>query len=452
MSNTLKRTLGLTTLIAIGVGQVIGQGAFVSLLQGVGISGTGFMIAMLIAFVLTLGHAFTFSELSLMMPKAGGISTYTEVAAGHLPAIVVTIGGYLSLAVFAGAADLFLLDFVFSFLYPGSLSHIGLWIYLIIVLLNILGVDVFASTQNLVAYTMLVALLIIGFEGVRSSETQDIPFTNLFTNMDSLNWGMLSLTMFAMWAFLGIEFMCPMIEETKRPDKNVPKAMIITLFILLLVYGLVALAGYHKVPGKELVESQIPHWLLVKSIFGENGRFIMAFIVITAAASSFSTGIASISRMLYGMSKNNQLPGIFGIIHPKFKTPWFSIIFQCGLAISVYLIFQNSQNVVILLIISSAALWLLVYIMAHIDLIKLRKKYPEFHRPYRSPLFPVFQIMGIIAMIYLIINNSPSPEMTKGVYLNAGLFLGITTLYAVVWIKYKMKKPYFEGESIERVL
>ncbi|MDH5603696.1 MAG: APC family permease [Cyclobacteriaceae bacterium] len=452
MSNTLKRTLGLTTLIAIGVGQVIGQGAFVSLLQGVGISGTGFMIAMLIAFVLTLGHAFTFSELSLMMPKAGGISTYTEVAAGHLPAIVVTIGGYLSLAVFAGAADLFLLDFVFSFLYPGSLSHIGLWIYLIIVLLNILGVDVFASTQNLVAYTMLVALLIIGFEGVRSSETQDIPFTNLFTNMDSLNWGMLSLTMFAMWAFLGIEFMCPMIEETKRPDKNVPKAMIITLFILLLVYGLVALAGYHKVPGKELVESQIPHWLLVKSIFGENGRFIMAFIVITAAASSFSTGIASISRMLYGMSKNNQLPGIFGIIHPKFKTPWFSIIFQCGLAISVYLIFQNSQNVVILLMISSAALWLLVYIMAHIDLIILRKKYPEFHRPYRSPLFPVFQIMGIIAMIYLIINNSPSPEMTKGVYLNAGLFLGITTLYAVVWIKYKMKKPYFEGESIERVL
>lgn len=107
ISGSLKRTLGLTTLIAIGVGQVIGQGAFVSLLQGVGINGAGFMIAMLIAFVLTLGHAFTFSELSLMMPKAGGISTYTEVAAGHLPAIVVTIGGYLSLAVFAGAADLF---------------------------------------------------------------------------------------------------------------------------------------------------------------------------------------------------------------------------------------------------------------------------------------------------------------------------------------------------------
>jgi len=451
MKGSLKRTLGLTTLVAIGVGTVIGQGAFVSILQGVGINGTGFLIAMLIAFVLTLGHAFTFSELSLMMPKAGGISTYTEVAAGHLPAIVVTIGGYLSLAVFAGAADLFLLDFVFSFLYPDSIAHIGLWVYLIIVCLNILGVDVFASVQNLIAYTMLAALLIIGFEGVTSSEPQDIPFSELFANPDSLNWGILSLTMFAMWAFLGVEFMCPMIEETKQPEKNVPRAMIITLLTLLLIYGLVALAGFHKVPGAELVDSQIPHWLLIKSIFGENGRFIMAFIVITAAASSFSTGIASISRMLYGMSKNNQLPGIFGIIQPKFKTPWFSILFQCSLAISVYIIFQNSQNVVILLMISSAALWLLVYIMAHIDLIILRKKYPEFHRPYRSPLFPVFQIMGIIAMIYLIINNSPSPEITKGVYLNAGLFLGITALYAVLWIKFRMKKPFFKGEPIEQV-
>ena len=449
LDGSLKRTLGFTTLIAIGVGQVIGQGAFVSLLQGVGINGTGFMVAMLIAFALTLGHAFTFAELSLMMPKAGGISTYTEVAAGHFPAIVVTIGGYLGLAIFAGAADLFLLDYVFSFLYPNSLTHVGLWIYILTALLNILGVDVFASTQNLVAYTMLVALLIIGFAGVSSSEMQDIPLINLFTDLGSLDWGILSLTMLAMWAFLGIEFVCPMIEETLQPERNVPRAMIITLLILLLVYGLVALAGYHKVPGEELVESQIPHWLLVKSIFGENGRFIMAFIVITAAGSSFSTGIASISRMLYGMSKNKQLPGIFGLIHPKFKTPWFGVIFQCGLAISVYLAFQNSQNVVILLMISSAAVWLLVYIMAHIDVMILRKRYPRFNRPYRSPFYPVFQIMGIIAMIYLIINNSPSPEMTRDVYLNTGLFVGVAALYAVLWIKFKMKKKFFKGEPIE---
>jgi len=152
------------------------------------------------------------------------------------------------------------------------------------------------------------------------------------------------------------------------------------------------------------------------------------------------------------MAKNNQLPGTFGVIHPKFKTPWFGIIFQCSLALTVYLVFQNSQNVVVLLLISCAAVWLLVYIMAHIDLIILRKRYPQFHRPYRSPLFPIFQILGIIAMIYLIINNSPSAEMTRDVNLNAGMVVGITAIYAAFWIKFKMKKDFFKGEPIENIL
>jgi amino acid transporter len=407
---------------------------------------------MLIAFVLTLGYVFTFTELTLMMPRAGGISTFTEVAVGHLPAIVVTIAGYLGIAVFAGAADLFLLDYVMDVLYPDTFSRFGLWIYSIIIVLNILGIEVFASVQNLLAYIMLAALFVIGFAGVSSSELKDVPFAHILTGLGSLDWNVLSLTVLAIWAFLGMEFVCPLVEETKQPERNLPRAMIISCFILLLVYGLVALAGYHKVPGKELVESSIPHWILVKSILGENARFIMAVLAITAASTCFSTGIASISRMLYGMAKNNQLPSVFGLIHPKFKTPWFGILFQCGLALAVYIIFQDSQNVIILLMISCAAVFLLVYIMAHIDLIILRKKYPHFHRPYRSPLYPVLQILGIIGMIYLIINNSPSPEMTKDVYLNAGLFVGIVAIYALLWIKFKMKKKFFKGEPIDNII
>jgi len=450
-NNPLKRSLGLTSLIAICVGVVVGQGPLITVLQGVGINATAFFVAMLIAFILTLGYVFTFTELTLMMPKAGGISTYTEVAVGHFPAIIVTIAGYLGIAVFAGAADLFLLDYVMDVLYPDTFSRFGLWIYIIIIILNILGIEVFASVQNLLAFIMLSALFVIGFAGVSSSEVQDVPFAYLLSGLGSLDWNVLSLTVLALWAFLGMEFVCPLVEETKQPVRNLPKAMIISCFILLLVYGLFALAGYHKVPSKELLESSIPHWILVKSILGENARFIMAVLAITAASTCFSTGIASISRMMYGMAKNNQLPPVFRLIHPKFKTPWFGILFQCSLALAVYIIFQDSQNVIILLMISSATIFLLVYIMAHIDLIILRKKYPQFHRSYRSPFYPVLQILGIIGMTYLIINNSPSPEMTKSVYLNAGLFVGITALYAVIWIKFKMKKELFQGVPIESI-
>ena len=175
VNTPLKRTLGLFSLIAVGVGMVIGQGALVTILQGVGINASAFFIAMLFAFALALTYIFTFTELSLMMPKAGGISSYTEVAIGHLPAIVITIGGYLGLAIFAGAADIFLLNYVFDVLYPGTFSNIGLWIYVIIIIFNFFGVDVFASVQNILAFTMLALLLLIGCVGVSSSEASDIP-------------------------------------------------------------------------------------------------------------------------------------------------------------------------------------------------------------------------------------------------------------------------------------
>ena len=451
-NNTLKRSLDLTSLIAIGVGMVVGQGALVAVLQGVGINPSAFLVAMLIAFALTLSYIFTFTELSLMMPKAGGISTYTEVAIGHFPAIIVTIAGYLGPAIFAGAADLFILDYILDVLYPNMFGHMGLWVYITIIILNILGVEVFSSVQNILAFAMLIALLILGIGGISSSETSDMPFTDLLTNLDPLNWSVLSLTVLALWAFLGMEFICPMIEETKQPERNIPKAMFISAFILLLIYGMVALAGYHKVPGEELAASPIPHWLLVKSIFGENGRLLMAVLAITAAGSTFSTAIAALSRMLYGMANNNQLPGVFGAIHPKFKTPWFGILFPCGIAIVLYVLFQSSQDAVILLMISAATVWLLVYLIAHVNLIVLRRKYPQYHRPYLSPFYPIPQIIGIISMIYLIINNSPTPEMTKDVYLNVGLIVAVTALYAGFWIKFKMKKEFFKGEPLDIVV
>ena len=83
----------------------------------------------------------------------------------------------------------------------------------------------------------------------------------------------------------------------------------------------------------------------------------------------------------------------------------------------------------------------------------LRNKYPQFHRPYKSPLYPLPQLIGILSMGYLIINNSPSPEMTKDVYLNVGFLVGITAIYAGFWIRFKMKKKLFKAEQpIEKIM
>ncbi|HET7117489.1 MAG TPA: hypothetical protein VFI29_13410, partial [Hanamia sp.] len=104
------------------------------------------------------------------------------------------------------------------------------------------------------------------------------------------------------------------------------------------------------------------------------------------------------------------------------------------------------------LIISSASCYLLTYIIAHIDLMVLRKKYPGHKRPYRSPMFPLLQIVGIAGMIYAFINNAPTPQLRLKVYINAAFFMMAIAVYAFFRVKYKMKKGLLETESIEQVI
>jgi amino acid transporter len=69
--------LGIASLLAVAVGTVVGQGPIVSVLQGIGLGGTGFLVVLLISFGIAICNAITFAELSLMFPRTGGLSTYT---------------------------------------------------------------------------------------------------------------------------------------------------------------------------------------------------------------------------------------------------------------------------------------------------------------------------------------------------------------------------------------
>src|SRR4051794_39686942 len=109
VTSGLKKVLGFPSLFIIAIGLVVSQSSVVSILQGAGIGGGSFFIAMLIAYILTLCYIATYSELALMMPKAGSISTYTAVSVGHFPAIIAAVAGYLAAPIFAGPAELLLL-------------------------------------------------------------------------------------------------------------------------------------------------------------------------------------------------------------------------------------------------------------------------------------------------------------------------------------------------------
>jgi amino acid transporter len=451
-NGSLKKALGFPSLFAVAIGAVTAQSSFVSLLNGTGQGGSAFLLALLLAFALTLCYCFTFLELSLMMPKAGGMGTYTAVSAGHFISIGVVLGGYVAVVPFSSPAELLLLEKIVALVYPGTFPHLGMALLLLFTALNLLGIDIFSSVQNMVVYTLLVALLVIGITGITGAKAHEPGIREIGGLLTTSGGPVLSLMVLALWSFAGLEFMCPFIEETKNPQKNLPRTMLLGAAMLLLVYGLLAIAALRNISPSTLAASETPHWLLVESLFGKSAGFVMVVFAITATSCVTNTVIAGIPRMMYGMARQGQLPAMFGRLHPRWKSPWYGIVAVFLMTAIPLVLLAGSKDFILLMLISAATFWLVAYIVAHINVMILRKRYPEYARPFSTPFYPLPQVAGILGMGIAIWYNSPSPELSRQVYLNSALMFILISGYAFFWVKYKMRKGVLETEPIDEAL
>lgn len=446
---SLKKVLGLGALLATAVGLVVGQGPLISILQTVGFGGYGAYIAILAAFILALCYAASFAELSLLMPKAGGISNYTEVAIGHFPAIVAVFAGYVVVPMLGLSAEIFLVDAILGELFPDLASPmiIGFIVLAVFTVLNLLGIDIFAKTQSLLAFVMVCFLVIVGLAGMGGFAEPVPDGVNPFSEWQFEGFGIFSLVALAIWGFVGAEYVCPLVEESKNPEKDIPRSMYFGLYIILGIYLLLVVAALNFIPTDTLANSELPHIDLMSAIFGETALMIIAAVAITGTCSTVNSVLAAIPRMLYGMAENGQVFPMFKAVNGRGE-PWVAVIFMAAVTALPLFFIGQSTDTVILLLISASTCWFLTYIVAHIDVMVLRKRYPDAVRPYKTPFYPVPQVVGILGMAYAALNNSPSPEMTQQVYTITGGILLVISIIGAIWVKFVMKRGLFEPDEL----
>ncbi|OMQ23678.1 APC family permease [Serratia oryzae] len=443
------KTLGLGALLSVAIGLVVSQGVMVLMLQAVGIAGFGFIIPLGLAYLLALSYAFSFSELSLMIPRAGSLSSYTEVAIGQFPAILATFSGYIVVAMFALSAELLLLDLIIGKVFPSSSLPpltVAFGILGLFTVLNLMNIDIFARLQSLLAVVMLVVLLLLGLSAISHEQAQ--PLTSLFANSSGnpLGWGVLTLVAMAIWGFVGAEFVCPLVEEAQRPERDIPRSMIVGLSVIFGTIMIYCLGALLMIPPEELATNGLPHYLFATAVFGETGQIFLVTAVVTATCSTLNSSLATIPRMLSGMAQNGQAFPCFKRHSAKTGSPWVSVLFVASITGLPLLLMENDS---INLLLSAAALaWLLAYIITHINVLVLRRRYPNQHRPFRTPFYPLPQAIGIVGMLYAIANISPSTEQAIQIYKVAGVVLGLVSLIALVWIKFVMRKPLFKPEPL----
>ncbi|WP_138418271.1 APC family permease [Aquibacillus sediminis] len=438
---TLKQKLGFWQAYATATGLVVAGSTMVTLGNSMGLAGPAFIVSTFLAMIISIIIALSYAELASILPGAGMIGDYTTVAMGKFMSIVAVLGGYFVLVATVGAAETMTAGFAVQSLLPDiNLTLVAVALLTFFLIVNLLGVEVFGSIQVFLTLGIMITLAVLGLFGMFDLFTAN---TRVPVEFNPGGWSTVFQSLaLGIWLFIGIEFVVPMVEEVKEPNKNIPRAMIfglISIFVADMLFGQ-AIARY--IDPNILASSGTPQIEGARAMLGSAGATVMIIITIFAAASSINSNFAAVPRMFYGLARDGLLPKVFAYLHPKFRTPWVSII-------TVYLLFclpifvlQITSEMLGVLVLSACTTWLISYIIAQLDVIILRRRYAEIERPFKSPFYPYTQIIGIIACLYMIVTIHPEMAMKVQIYAIAGSFMLGICLYAFFWLKYKNESMF----------
>lgn len=438
-------TLRLPAMVATAVGVVVVQSTMISMLNGAGIGGINFLLAIGFSALLALSYVLSFAELALMLPRAGSVSAYTEAALGPGLAIIATLSGYVAVALLGIPAELILVDALLEQVAPGltaTVPYPSLVLLGLFCLLNLRGVDLFGRIQSGLVAIMFIGLFVIGIAGLAGAGGGSPAAGVALAGLDA---GVaVSLVALAIWGLVGLEFVCPLVGDARDPVRHLPRSMLIGLMMIVAVYGVFCLAGLALLPAEKL-GSATPHMDLALAVFGPTARMAFAVLAILGSATLLNTVLASVSRIIQGMAQSGQLPAPLARENRNGAPVWALLVLTLAIA-AVRAPLGLDAASILALTVAATACWLVAYIIVHLDLIVLRLRLPGHHRPFRSPFFPLPQVLGILGMGYVFLHVSPTPELAAPVYRNVAAMLGVTLAYSLAWTLLVMRRNPFRPD------
>ncbi len=433
----LSREMKLMDATLIGVGAMIGAGIFVLIGIAAGVAGPGLIITFGLNGFVALLTAFSYAELGSCYHDAGG--GYLWVKEG-LPKWNGFISGWMSWFAHAVACSLYALGFGayfelvlhefniimphWGFLSPQKILAAGT--ALIFAYVNFRGASETGKIGNIVTIAKIVILLIfIGFGFNLIFHRPD--WKEAFTPFLPHGWGGVFKAMgFTFIAFQGFEVISQCSEEIKNPKKNIPKAVFLSLIIVVPIYILIAITALGAVkpvgmtPWDYLASNKETALVEVAKSFFVGGGIMLLIGGIISTMSALNATIYSSSRVAFAMGRDRNFPTFFSKVHKKNRTPHLSIMFSLIIVVIMAVSLPIED-------VASAAdiMFLLLFLQVNITLIRLRKKRPDLDRGFITPFFPYLSILGIAFLLFLAIymfNYSPTAWIVTAVWVTLGLF------------------------------
>jgi ethanolamine permease len=396
----LKKTLTPLMLWGLGVGYVI-SGMYFGWNLGLEKGGTlGMAIATALIMLMYVTFSFSYAELACAIPKAGGAFDYAQKALGKEAGFIAGIAQSVEF-IFAPPAIAFAIGAYFNSFFPQApVLTTALFAYILFTAINIYGVKEAASFATAFTIIAIIGLVIFYVLALPAFKPE-----NLFRNSFPNGWqGAFAAIPFAIWFFLGIEGVANVAEESVNPQKDISRGFGLSMTTLALLCVLVfvfavGIAGWETIVYKNGVSgetSDSPLPLALSKINGESDVWLKIFIIVglSGLIASFHGLLLAAGRSTFEMGRTKQLPAFLGRVSEKFKTPANSLL--VNMVIGMIALLTGKTAIIITISVFGA---LTLYIISMISVFALRKKYPELHRPFKTPLYPAMPVITLVIAV-----------------------------------------------------
>ena len=440
----LQKNLGIAAALSTVVGMVIGGGVFfkpqaVYTLTG-GAPGLG-ILAWIRAGIMTITAGLTAAEVSAAIPKTGGMMVYIEeiygkklgFLTGWMQTVLFFPATAAAIAVMFGQQAALLLNNS-SLVMPMSIGVI-----LLIGILNTFGSKTSGAIQTVSTVCKLIPLgLIIVFGFIKGSG--DNPIMNPLVAEGIRPMGIIGQLLVAiLFAYDGWINVGALAGEMKNPGKDLPKAIIGGLSIVMAINVVINLAYLWVLPASELAQYASPASIVAEKIFGPVGGKLINVGILVSVFGCLNGYLLTGPRIPYTLANQKLLPATFGKLN-KNGVPANATLFMVVLSV----IYALSGQFNLLSDLSMFAIWAF-YTLTFIGVIKLRKTQPDLKRPYKVPFYPVIPIISICSGLFVVIDQLFLAGMKSSMISLGGII--ITLIGLPVYAIMTKKKPELEEEN-----
>ncbi|HAM62437.1 MAG TPA: amino acid permease [Erysipelotrichaceae bacterium] len=409
----LSREISLFGGVSILVGIMVGSGIFYLgsyVFMFAGNSQGLALLAWVVGGIVTLISGLCYAELGAMMPRAGGSYVYLREAYGKSVAFMSGFSSFIlgssgSIAALALAFATILSNFVA--INEATQKGIAILVIVVLTIANYYGVKFGSWIQNLFTVAKLVPILIIlGLGLFLGNQSPDLSI-NVDASVDVM--GLISMVAMGvvatLWAYEGWTNLNNVSEELKNPKRNLPLALVIAIFFVMILYVLFNFAIYRVLSFQEIVDAIAGGNLFLGTtvanrLLGGFGSTLVGLGMLISVFGATNGCVMVFPRLYYAMAKDGLFFRRVGEINPSTKTPANAIILSA--VVSIILVFFRNLNQLTSLVVLQG---LIFNGLIFFSVIIFRRTLPTIERPYRVWGYPIVPILATLVMVGLLVNT-----------------------------------------------